>query len=137
MQHISTAIREVTASAAPHQPSSASEKAVRTCSALWVRMTEIYGSKWTGQYGDRPLETWINGIADLTHAQIAEGLRRMVKHGSDWPPSLPTFRLFCRPQRENAAAYREAPLALPQKLSEESISKGRAALADCQAILRR
>jgi len=69
---------------------------------LWVRMTEIYGHKWTSSFTSTPLKSWVNVIEKLQPQMIAKGLERMVtnsiKTGDDWPPTLIKFIGYCKPQ---------------------------------------
>ena len=81
-------------------------------SRLWTRMTEIYGHKWTTNYGtpaDGAFDTWTKALADLTSEQIAQGVRRCMSRADEWPPTLPAFRQLCldaSTHATNAAAYR-------------------------------
>jgi len=71
---------------------------------LWRRMTEVYGHRWTAQYGPEPapgrshptLATWARGLAGVGPAGLARGLERVVQAGGPWPPALPEFREMCR-----------------------------------------
>lgn len=83
----------------PEKPPSGplSPTAART---LWVRMAEIYGHRWTSSYGDSTEQdgaagTWAKGLAGLTPAQVADGLRACVVRSDPWPPTLPEFRALC------------------------------------------
>ncbi len=67
----------------------------RRMAVIWARFAEIYGHKWTGQYGDKHSETWARGLADLSREQIANGFRWCVNQQDAWPPSLPEFRAAC------------------------------------------
>jgi len=63
---------------------------------VWVRFAEIYGHKWTSQYGDKYLESWAAGLSGLTAQELANGFRWCVTQRNDpWPPSLPEFRSAC------------------------------------------
>jgi len=102
-------------------------------------MTEIYGHKWTSHYGEADIEgTWARGLADMSGQELKAGFIACLNSGEAWPPSLPEFRVMCRPvkeKRENAAAYRCTGPRLPLKLSDEDRAKGRAALAAMMAKL--
>lgn len=64
--------------------------------AIWARFAEIYGHKWTSQYGEKHSEAWAAGLSDLNLEQIANGFRWCIKNREDaWPPSLPEFRSAC------------------------------------------
>lgn len=114
---------------APRQ-SSESAPQMQRLSALWVRMTEMYTTRWTSQHGDTPTDTWCKGLADMSAADLGVGLAALLKSGEAWPPSLPEFRAYCRPpKRENAEAYRYTGPSLPHLLDDERRAKGRAAIA--------
>lgn len=70
--------------------------AVRT---LWLRMAEIYGHRWTAAYGENPDngagDTWAKGLAGVSPAQLAEGLKASIASADPWPPTLPDFRARC------------------------------------------
>ena len=81
---------------------------------LWLRMTEIFGHKWTSQYGDSPLATWAKGLGKLSASEIAIGVNKCAASTMPWPPSLPDFRAMCEPSPtdfglpDDEKAYREA-----------------------------
>jgi hypothetical protein len=63
-------------------------------------MAEIYGHRWTSSYGADPnpdgaAGTWAKGLAGVTAAQIADGLRACLTSADPWPPTLPEFRAMC------------------------------------------
>lgn len=62
---------------------------------LWQRMGEIYGSKWAGQYGDVPNDSWCRILADVPPQRLANGLRALVDRTNDWPPTAIEFRRLC------------------------------------------
>lgn len=62
---------------------------------LNVRMTEIFGSRWTSQYPRAALDTWAKGLADMTRDQLARGVNACVAGALEWPPTLPEFRKLC------------------------------------------
>ncbi len=97
-------------------------------------MTEIYGHKWTSHYGEADSEgTWAKGLADMSGQELKTGFIACLHNGEAWPPSLPEFRVMCRPvkeKRENAAAYRYTGPSLPHKITDEDKARGRAAIAE-------
>jgi len=66
---------------------------------LWVAMTDMYGTRWTSQYGETPLSTWRLGLDGLSAADVGVGIEACAKSGSAWPPSLPEFRSMAKPNR--------------------------------------
>lgn len=82
-------------------------------------MADIYGHRWTSQYGDTDeRNTWARALADLSADQLAVGLRRCVEIGADraqtqredWPPTAGEFRGYClgdRRPRYIGSPYRQ------------------------------
>lgn len=64
---------------------------------LWIRMAEIFGHKWTSQYGDEPLETWAKRLGSMSADEIAYGVNACASSSLEWPPSLPDFCGMCKP----------------------------------------
>lgn len=68
---------------------------------LWLRMTQIYAHRWTAPHGESPdaegssAETWAKGLAGLSGAHLAAGLRACITRADPWPPTLPEFRALC------------------------------------------
>ena len=66
---------------------------------VWLRMTEIYGHKWTSAFGDDAMvgagETWAKALRDLTGSQLAVGIEDCAVSVDPWPPTLPQFRAMC------------------------------------------
>lgn len=66
---------------------------------LWVKMTEIYGHRWTANFGvlADPDHSWASVLKGLTGVQIANGLNALVDKGEefDWPPPANVFRAMC------------------------------------------
>lgn len=63
-------------------------------------MAEIYGHRWTSSYGDSTEAdgapgTWAKGLAGVTPAQLADGLKACITSSDPWPPTLPEFRAMC------------------------------------------
>lgn len=77
-------------------PDSPSDQVMRR---LWLRMTEIYGHRWTSAYGEDAEQgagsTWAQGLAGLSSRDIATGLRAALLSTNPWPPTLPQFRAMC------------------------------------------
>lgn len=68
---------------------------------LWLKMTEIYGRRWTGSFGVSADQThaWAATLGGLTGAQIGAGLTALAETQDEqlrkWPPSAPEFRALC------------------------------------------
>lgn len=81
----------------PTPPAPVSSTAMQT---LWLRMAEIYGHRWTASFGANPdsegaAGTWAKGLAGVTPAQLADGLKACITSSDPWPPTLPEFRAMC------------------------------------------
>lgn len=88
---------------------------------LWLKMTEIYGRRWTGSFGVSVDQShaWAATLGGLTGQQIAVGLAALTATEDEqlrkWPPSAPEFRALCENRTPEAFglpseehAYREA-----------------------------
>lgn len=66
---------------------------------LWLRMTEIYGHRWTSAFGEDAGtgagSTWGKGLADCAPRQIGAGISAAIVSADPWPPTLPAFRAMC------------------------------------------
>ncbi len=71
---------------------------------LWMRMIELYGRRWTHQFGEIPppgqdhsaMRSWAAGLRDKSSSQLRTGIRKCVESGRPWPPSLPEFHALCQ-----------------------------------------
>ena len=59
---------------------------------LWVVMSETYGHKWTTPMGEKPNQTWVESLRDLTDEQWGQAVSKLRHSTDEWPPSLPEFR---------------------------------------------
>ena len=69
-------------------------------SALWQRMKDVYGQKWTSLFqGAEAIEswriTWGQGMAGFSAEQWSHGVSRMATAYPEWPPTLGQFRELC------------------------------------------
>ncbi|MCQ9423458.1 hypothetical protein NRB16_07980 [Pseudomonas sp. LJDD11] len=62
-------------------------------------MTEIYGHRWTANFGPvpNPDHAWATMLGGLTKFQLANGLVALLDRGDefDWPPPANVFRSMC------------------------------------------
>ena len=65
-------------------------------STTWTSLAEMFGSRFTREYGDSAPETWRRTIESLNDFELARGLRRLLQQGSGSPPTLPQFVKACR-----------------------------------------
>jgi hypothetical protein len=94
-------------------------------------MAAIYGHRWTSARGESDYgDTWLHGLAGVSPAQLAAGMRNAIKISADrhrlgrddWPPTLGQFRAYCTPApavRETA----EAALRLPAPVADPSVAE--------------
>lgn len=78
---------------------SAEPQAAATMRRLWLRMSEIYGYRWSSAYGEDADQgagtTWARGLAGMAPRDIATGLSAALVSSDPWPPTLPAFRAMC------------------------------------------
>lgn len=133
-------IGEIARAASGSQPSRGSggktPQPSQVMAKFWLRMTEVYGHKWTSAHGDEPTELWSMGLSALSMDDLKAGIRACMTSGDAWPPSLPQFLALCKPpKRENEAMYRWAGPALPQKMTDEQKARGRDEIAKLKGML--
>ena len=90
-----------------------------TMSVLWVSMAQMYGTKWTHNYGDEPNATWAAGLAGLTDRHIARGINAVMDSGEEWPPSLPKFKSLCKAGEGWQSRQPYVPLLTKETTEEE------------------
>lgn len=91
-----------------------SNKGQDVINMLWVRMSQIYGHKWTSSYGPEPTKPWVDVVVNLSNEKIAHGLSLIVKSGDDWPVSLVKFNHLCQ-------SYQPKLKTLTHSLSREEL----------------
>ena len=66
---------------------------------LWIKMSEMYGHRWTSNFGVSAdmSHSWATVLKGITGKQIANGLNVLVDKGDefDWPPPANVFRAMC------------------------------------------
>lgn len=70
----------------------------KSLNKLWLKMTEIYGHRWTANFGVSadPEHSWSKILGDLNGQQLANGLSAVSADPQyDWPPSANVFRSLC------------------------------------------
>jgi hypothetical protein len=109
---------------------------------LWPRMADMYGHKFTSQFGDEPSNTWIRCFEGVTPEQIANGLTKCLTKCKEWPPGAVEFRAMCLNEDEekswehSSAAYKpfDKSRALEQLAASEE--EQRAALDKLKSIFK-
>lgn len=56
----------------------------------------MWGARFYDQFGEKPSDSWIEGVGDLTTLQIREALTKIRNSGASHPVSLPEFRAIAR-----------------------------------------
>ena len=63
----------------------------RNISTLWLKLTELYGDKWTNKNGAEPSLMWKQALSTLSDQQL-DGLFKFCidrcMNGNPWPPEL-------------------------------------------------
>jgi len=63
-------------------------------------MAGMFGTKWTGPYGewsdDNPtIAIWGAALRGITMDQVTFGLDAISNSGLEWPPAAPKFKEYC------------------------------------------
>lgn len=115
---------------------------------LWTAMSEMFGADtWGRKYGEKPTGEWYRSLAGKTADHIAQGIERCKQARLRFPPTLPEFLEFCRPEDSwPVASYSSPPPVLPRGSGAsgvlEHLAKGaksevaKRELEKCRAILR-
>jgi len=106
----------------------------RQMAALWRRMEELYGRRWTESWADdeHAMAFWHSRLSAhrITPEQIAAGFVRLESAGDDWPPSLPRFISLCRqgPRGAMHREYRALPAPADRRSGPDALAALRARL---------
>jgi len=106
----------------------------RVINQLFLRMSSIYGNKWTKGFASQEIENfakreWYEGLtsANLSPDQIREGLDK-CRNSQEWPPTISEFIAAAKPPIVHAM-HKEFKNQLPSpKISEEKLAENRARL---------
>lgn len=63
---------------------------------MWSRLCDIFGQKFSNNYGERPNPTWEEELSRLTDVQLQRGIQHMKYEGGSYAPSLSDFLKACR-----------------------------------------
>ena len=109
---------------------------------LWVRLGELYGSKWerdAGAIGGPAFQVWVREFDGVPAERIATGLRILREELPEWPPTLAEFMRMCSGRSRDGSVQtygkrnftEERMKALPPSKTEqrERRSAGRERLA--------
>lgn len=82
----------------------------RWIDALFVKMINCYGSKFTEMWRDTDIDSvkamWAHELGKLTREDVTRGAQALMTQ--DWPPSLPQFIKLCRTQLDPQKSFVEA-----------------------------
>lgn len=84
---------------------------------LWQRMGEMFGAVFFNQYGatdENGRQTWKEGLAGYSEAQIARGVKNCLDWNKDFPPNLAQFAKLCLQLRAE-----EKPNVTEQRIARE------------------
>jgi hypothetical protein len=100
---------------------------------LWERMVEMYGERWTRNYGDTPLDSWAEELAPFGPRQFRAAVNACLKkYNPQSVPSLPEFVQFCM-----AALPKSELKSLPKPVpTPDQVERGRQALSKIKRSLR-
>jgi hypothetical protein len=64
---------------------------------LWLQLTDIYGSRFVNQYGDRDSGVWYQALNDLDEDDLCFCLQAMMRDPrfETWPPNCTQLRHLC------------------------------------------
>ena len=82
---------------------------------VWTALAEMYGQTLLTNFGAEPPPLWAAKIAELTDAQIAQGLRAMSERQSSYAPALGEFVAACKGSG--------SPRMLGQQLDERDVKR--------------
>jgi len=81
---------------------------------LWRRLADIWGARFTQQFGDSPNPTWTEALTPLPLDHAREALRTLIASGTPHPPTLPELVAAVRSsQRKRALEERSREALLP------------------------
>lgn len=84
---------------------------------LWLYLSELYGYKFSSQYGETPSPVWTRVLSDLSPEAIGYGIDNLETLPSEngYPPGALEFKKLCKAHHDrsptgiNHEAYRRHP----------------------------
>ncbi len=92
-------------------------------------MAEIYGMTWETNYGQHDGGMWLVGLQGFTWEDLLHGIERCLDTPSEFPPNLPSFRQYCRPEPSLPAQGRLPKPWANRALVEKSLKEAHAILS--------
>lgn len=96
-----------------------------TLDKLWIKMTEMYGHRWTSNFGVSADQdhSWAKVLAGLSKQQLANGLQELVDRATEfeWPPAANVFRSLCMKLKGFPTVQQAWMEALSAKYTHEAV----------------
>ena len=102
---------------------------------FWVRMTQIFGHKWTSSFGATPSKPWADSINRLQANEIKHGLDVMMKDNDEWPPTLKAFLKMCKSYRYRQTTIKRIPFKAIQHQRESTKGSRQSAMDKIHSLL--
>ena len=111
--------------------------------ALFVRMADCYGNRWTSQFQSdeattvRVLKTWAEALAGIPETRIAKAMNTMLNRHPSWPPTLGEFLQLANGEGDVVRhAKRTLEPALPRPpMTDEAKAAVKAMMAKTRAAI--
>lgn len=88
---------------------------------VWKQMAAAFGASWTKQFGDRPSQLWVAGLANLADDEIKRGVAKVLgQWSSDYPPTWPQFRDLARPPDGRTGEQRARDALMDRQRAEQA-----------------
>ena len=72
-------------------------------------MLEMFGSRWTDQFGTEPTPLWDQALGTLSRAQFEVAIQRLLRKGSPHPPNLPELLKLATDPTSSQTTYSAPP----------------------------
>lgn len=85
---------------------------IELIATLFLQLTDIYGSRFVNQYGEKDSGVWYQALCDLEEEAIRFGLHAVLRDArfETWPPNCTQFRHLClkRPAMSSVPTVHQA-----------------------------
>jgi hypothetical protein len=98
---------------------------------VWSALAQMYPSIFVAKYGEKPLPVWRSQLKNIPMERLQRGLKMTLHSKSDFPPSLPTFMVYCAQRFDEETAQPKLPK--PECTQEVALN----AIAEMRSILGR
>lgn len=93
-----------------------------------------FGDMWKGSSVDALIQFWTRGLRGYTPREIRRGIEALETR--PWPPTLPEFKLMCRPPVDDMKSYYEALAGLEARGKGEAGTWSHPAIYWAASLLR-